>query len=326
LKFPFPTKDIQRGIIEFLNDLKNNILKDDKVYFDEIIENEIILLQEKQLTTSTISTELTHQLTLVKKLRQQLLQDAVQGKLVEQNKKDEPASQLLKKIKAEKEKLIAEKKLKKEKELPPIKPEEIPFEIPDNWVWCRLGEIIQYTENLDIQKHHSLDTIINYIDIDAIDNQKQVIREVKQKSVGELSTRARRVLKKGYIMYSTVRPYLKNIAVIDIELENFIGSTGFNVFQTILVDTKYVFNFLLTPTLNDKYKEMMVGFNSPSITNEQFEQTLFPLPPQAEHIRIVQKLDELMLYCNELEASIKQSESQNEKLLQQVLREALRKQ
>ncbi|OJV30778.1 MAG: hypothetical protein BGO32_09785 [Bacteroidetes bacterium 37-13] len=285
---------------------------------------------ELECNNEDLSTELTHQLTLVKKLRQQLLQDAVQGKLVEQNPKDEPASELLKKIKAEKEKLIAENlpagkagKLKKEKELPPIKPEEIPFEIPENWVWCRLGEIIQYTENLDIQKHLSPETIINYIDIDAIDNKNQVIREVKQKTVGELSTRARRVLKKGYIMYSTVRPYLKNIATIDIELENFIGSTGFNVFKTILVDSNYVFNFLLTPKLNDYFKEMMVGFNSPSITNEQFEQTLFPLPPLEEQNRIVQKLDELMQYCNELEASIKQSESQNEKLLQQVLREAL---
>ncbi len=99
-------------------------------------------MKVKKINSLEISTELTHQLTLVKKLRQQLLQDAVQGKLVEQNKKDEPASELLKKIKAEKEKLIAEKKLKKEKELPPIKPEEIPFEIPENWVWCRLGEVV----------------------------------------------------------------------------------------------------------------------------------------------------------------------------------------
>jgi type I restriction enzyme S subunit len=273
---------------------------------------------------SDLSTELTHQLTLVKKLRQQLLQDAVQGKLVEQNKKDEPASELLKKIKAEKAKLIAEKKLKKEKELPPIKPEEIPFEIPKNWVWCRLGEIIYYTENLDIQKHLSENTIINYIDIDAIDNQNQIIREVKQKTVGELSTRARRVLKKGYLMYSTVRPYLKNIAIIELELENFIGSTGFSVFNTIVLDIQYVFSFLLTPKLNDNFKKMMVGFNSPSITNEQFENTVIPLPPFTEQHRIVQKLDELMQYCNELEASIKESESQNEKLLQQVLREALR--
>ena len=75
--------------------------------------------------------ELSHQLDLlVKRLRQQLLQDAVQGKLVEQDANDEPASELLKKIKAEKEKLIAEKKLKKDKPLPPIKPEEIPFDIP----------------------------------------------------------------------------------------------------------------------------------------------------------------------------------------------------
>jgi len=299
IEIPFPDIEEQEDIVQQLSSIKNNSLE--------------------------IYSELTHQLTIVKKLRQQLLQDAVQGKLVGQNKKDEPASELLKKIKAEKEKLIAEKKIKKEKELPPIKAEDILFEIPEGWVWCRLGEIVQYTENKDIHKHLSSNTIINYIDIDAIDNQNQVIREVKQKPVIELSTRARRVLKKGYIMYSTVRPYLKNIAIIEIELENFIGSTGFNVFKTILVDTKYVFDFLLTPKLNDEFKEMMVGFNSPSITNEQFEQTLFPLPPLAEQNRIVQKLDELMQYCSELEASIKQSELQNEKLLQQVLREALRK-
>jgi type I restriction enzyme S subunit len=99
------------------------------------------LLHTRNSKVDAMSTELSNQLTLVKKLRQQLLQDALQGKLVEQNKIDEPASELLKKIKAEKEKLIAEKKLKKDKELPPIKPEEIPFDIPENWVWCRLGEI-----------------------------------------------------------------------------------------------------------------------------------------------------------------------------------------
>ena len=76
-----------------------------------------------------LASELSHQLTIVKKLRQQLLQDAVQGKLVPQDRNEKPASELLKKI-------IAEKKAndKKYKELPAIKPEEIPFDIPDNWV------------------------------------------------------------------------------------------------------------------------------------------------------------------------------------------------
>ena len=68
---------------------------------------------------------------------------------------------------------------------------------------------------------------------------------------------------------------------------------------------------------------MMVGFNSPSITNEHFEATLIPLPPLEEQQRIVNKLEQLMSFCDELEKSIKHSKEQNEKLLQQVLREAL---
>ena len=67
----------------------------------------------------------------------------------------------------------------------------------------------------------------------------------------------------------------------------------------------------------------MVGFNSPSITNKQFENTLFPLPPLHEQEQIVAKLEEVMAYCDGLEQSIKESQGYNEMLLQQVLREAL---
>ncbi len=126
---PIPPTEIQNGIIDFMKDFEKNSLKTGSFYFNYEIENQIISFHQSQMDGAELSSELTHQLSLVKKLRQQLLQDAVQGKLVPQNKKDEPASELLKKIKAEKAKLIAEKKLKKEKELPPIKSEEIPFEI-----------------------------------------------------------------------------------------------------------------------------------------------------------------------------------------------------
>ena len=186
-----------------------------------------------------------------------------------------------------------------------------------------MGEIISYTENLDIHKKLTSDTEINYVDIASIDNKEYIIKEIKKSKVSELSTRARRVLKKGYIIYSTVRPYLKNIAIINQDLPNFIGSTGFNVFKPIVSDVNFLFYFLLTPDLNKRYEEMMVGFNSPSITNEQFENTLFPLPPLHEQEQIVAKLEELMAFCDGLEESIKESQGYNEKLLQQVLREAL---
>lgn len=171
-----------------------------------------------------ISTELSHQLSLIKQLRQAFLKEAMQGKLAAQNPDDEPASELLKKIKLEKEKLINEKKIKKEKDLPPIKPEEIPYEIPENWVWCRLGEVIKFTDTINIESKLPPTTKINYIDIDAIDNTKYKIRESKLKSVSELSSRARRILRKGYLVYSLVRPYLNNIAIVEEEKDNLIGS------------------------------------------------------------------------------------------------------
>ena len=78
-----------------------------------------------------------------KYLKKSILQYAVQGKLVEQNNDDEPASVLLEKIEAEKEQLIRDKKIKREKPLPEITDEEKPFDIPDSWEWLRLGEVVQ---------------------------------------------------------------------------------------------------------------------------------------------------------------------------------------
>lgn len=313
LNFPIPSKDIQKNIIRFLNDLRNGDINGD-IYFDEEIENEIKDIQEKQVKAREVQDELTYQLTQLENLNQAILQEAVQGKLVKQDPKDEPASELLKRIKTEKA-----KSGKKEKPFPPIKTDEIPFEISKNWVWCRLGEIIEYTENLDIQKHLSPDTIINYVDIDAIDNQNFVIREAKQKTVSELSTRARRILKPNYIIYSTVRPYLKNIAIVEDKKDNYIGSTGFNVFKTLDVELKYAFYYLLTPYVNNSFKDLMVGFNSPSITNDQFEKSLFPLPPLSEQERIVAEIEKQLAKTKQLKEHIIANQQATEQLLKALL-------
>lgn len=267
-----------------------------------------------------ISSELSHQLEILADLRQSFLREAMHGKLVSnETTNGGTGADLLEGIMNS----FDEKEKKKRKKIAPITDDEIPFDIPVNWVWCRLGELINYADNLNIQKVFSLETLINYVDIDAIDNQKYIIKEPKKKKVNELSSRARRVLKKDYIVYSTVRPYLKNIAIIKENLENYIGSTGFVVFKTIMVKKEYVFYFLLNPDLNKDYEDKMIGFNSPSITNRMFEETLISLPPLEIQNRIVEKLDELLGYCDELEASVRESMVTNELLLQQVLREAL---
>ena len=220
-----------------------------------------------------------------------------------QNSHDESASELLKRIQQEKSQLIKEGKFKKEKPLPPISEDEIPYDLPEGWVWCKLGSIIQFTENNNIQSTLSPDDIVNYVDIDSIDNRHFVIRQVKQLPMKKLSTRARRILRKDYIIYSLVRPYLNNLAVVTSERKNFIGSTGFAVFKPILISNKYIMSILLSPYIEDYFRSLMSGFNSPSISQTDFINTPIPIAPLAEQQRIVAKVDELMALCEKLKTA-----------------------
>jgi len=284
-----------------------------------LIKNKINLASNKISELSNIDDKNESYLS---KLRQQILQEAVQGKLVHQNPKDELASELLKKIRAEKEKLIREGKIKKQKPLPPISEDEIPYELPKGWVWCRLGDVLEFAENFDVQKNLEKNELVNYVDIDAIDNKKHKIREVKLLLVSNLSTRARRVLKKDYIAYSLVRPYLDNLAIIPDNRENYIGSTGFAVFKPIVILKEYLFYFLLNPILRNYYLKLLTGFNSPNIGFSKFSETLLPLPPLSEQKRIVEKVDRLMAYCDELEKKVKENKENSEKLMEAVLLES----
>lgn len=287
----------------------------------------VLELTNKKNNSLNISTELSHQLSLVKKLRQQLLQDATQGKLVEQNKKDEPASVLLKKIKVEKEKLIAEKKLKKEKELPLIKTEEIPFEIPENWVWCRLGEIAYITSGSTPSQDSFVATGIPYLKMYNLRNQKidffhkpQYIKEEVHN--GQLK-RCRAY--SGDVIMNIVGPPLGKIAIIP----NDLPECNFNQAGVLVRPFQKEMNLFIFWYLNEMSEinsidtKGVAGQANISVT--QSHNMKIPLPPLSEQHRIVQKLEQLMQNCNDLEESIKQSASQNEKLLQQVLREALRK-
>ncbi len=280
---------------------------------------------------SGISIELSHQLQLVKKLRQQLLQDAVQGKLVEQNPKDEPASELLKKIKAEKAKLIAEKKLKKEKELPPIKPVEIPFEIPENWVWCRLGDICNTitkgsSPNWQGVQYVDEDIGILFITSKNVDSFKIDLTKATyvEEKFNEIEPRS--ILKKGDLLTNIVGASIGRTALFDLDvIANINQAVCILRIEHDLINKDYLLNLMNSDLALKMMFESQFAPGRANLSMGNIASFTIPLPPLAEQNRIVQKLDELMQYCNELEVSIKQSESQNEKLLQQVLREALRK-
>jgi len=227
-------------------------------------------------------------------LRNSILQEAISGRLVPQDPNDEPASTLLQHIREEKAWLVKEGKLKK-KDLveTPIAEDEIPFEIPKGWVWARLKTIVY---------NHGQKTPSNkfsYIDIGSIDNKRQLLnpKETIIEAI-DAPSRARKIVVEGDIVYSTVRPYLHNMAIIDKTFaEEPIASTGFAVFSchTGLLN-KYLFAYLLSPCF-DSYAndgDNAKGVAYPAINDDKLYKAIVPLPPLAEQKRIVAKLEELL--------------------------------
>ena len=229
-----------------------------------------------------------------------LLQAVMQGKLTEQLPEDGNAEDLLKSIEAEKGKLVAEKKIKKQKALEPIADDEIPFEIPDNWKWNRLRNLVYNRGQKTPVKEFS------YIDIGSIDNIHQRLNDNETIiPAAEAPSRARKIVGLGDILYSTVRPYLHNACIID---KNFraepIASTGFAVLTCYKgVNSKYLLYYMLSPAF-DQYAnatDNAKGVAYPAINDEKLYKAVVPLPPLAEQQRIVEKLDKLLPLCDSLE-------------------------
>lgn len=325
LNFVFPTKDTQSKIISFLNDLRDNCLKS-KEYFNSQTESEIIHIHNSSVGKSRIISESTRQLNLLKKLRQQILQDAIQGKLVPQDPNEEPASALLVRIKAEKEKLVREKKIKKEKPLPPIKPEEIPFEIPENWGWCRMGEIAYIASGSTPKQEAFAKEGIPYLKMYNLRNQKidfdyrpQYIKEEIHN--GQLKRSRTQV---GDVLMNIVGPPLGKLAIVPVTLPN----ANFNQAAVLIRPyfykdiNKWIFWYLNEMSeIKSIVTKGVAGQDNISVT--QSNHMKISLPPLSEQFRIVSKIEQLMSICDELEQSIQQNQKYTQELLKVALKEAL---
>ena len=239
---------------------------------------------------------------LPERLKKSILQEAIEGRLVPQDPNDEPASVLLDKIRKEKAKLVKEGKLKK-KDLveSPVQDDEVPFIIPKTWGCFHLGEI---TYNHGQKKP---DSDFSYIDIGSIDNKNQKLNEKENiLSSNEAPSRARKIVKRGDIIYATVRPYLHNMCIIDRDFSKEpIVSTGFAVLSCIKgVYNKYLFYYLLSPVF-DEYAndgDNAKGMAYPAINDKKLYNGVVPLPPLSEQHRIVAKIEQLMKEIDKLKA------------------------
>lgn len=271
------------------------------------------------------SSELIHQLFLIKRLRQQILQDAVQGKLTEQNPKDESASELLKKIKS----TLQQAQCKNGKELSPIKSVDIPFEIPDNWIWCRLGEICNNITKGSSPKWQGVQYVnedegILYITSKNVDSFKIDLTKATYVEEKFNKIEPRSILKKGDILTNIVGASIGRTALFDLDvIANINQAVCILRIEHKNIDKDYLLYLMNSDFALKMMSDSQFAPGRANLSMGNIASFTIPIPPISEQNRIVQKLDKLMQTCNMLENSIKQSAVQNEKLLQQVLREAL---
>ena len=235
------------------------------------------------------------------KLRKSILQQAVQGKLTECDQADEPASELLKRIKTEKEALIKSGKIKKEKLLPAITDDEKPYDIPDTWEWVRLSNASVGQITYGIIKLGEEDSegvkVLRCSDIKPGYIVTSNIRTVK-KALSEEYVRT--ILNGGEIVIN-VRGTLGGCAVVPIELK------GYNVAREVavipiskLISNKYLMYILLSPIFDSYLIENLRGVAYKGLNIELLSNFPIPLPPIAEQKRIVKRVEELLALCDGL--------------------------
>ena len=225
--------------------------------------------------------------TAIKQAKNKILDLAIHGKLVPQDPNDEPASELLKRINPKAE-ITCDKGLYG----------KVPFELPFNWEWVNGQEIFDPMKSTTPKTE-----VFKYIDIDAIDNEQNIVASIKTLRKEDAPSRASRFTERGNVLFSMVRPYLRNIAIVS--ENNCIASTGFYVcHQKECIDNKYSFYLMISEYVVEGLNKYMKGDNSPSINKGEIETFLFPLPPLPEQHRIVAKIEELFAQLDKIKSSL----------------------
>jgi type I restriction enzyme S subunit len=249
----------------------------------------------------------------VARLRELILTLAVQGKLVPQDPSDEPAIELLKKIRTEKDRLIAEGKIKRDKALAEIADEEKPFELPISWEWCRLGAVTTYGSSAKAATIKPETWVLDLEDV--------------EKGTGKLLNKSRfserpalsdkNVFFAGDVLYGKLRPYLNKVLVAD---EDGICTTEIVPLRCYgPYEPGYFAIALRTPFFLEYVNALSYGMKMPRLGTEDGRKALLPLPPLAEQSRIVTRVQELMQVCDALEASGQLEAQQHAQLVNTLL-------
>ncbi|MCE5312783.1 MAG: restriction endonuclease subunit S [Nitrospiraceae bacterium] len=307
LEIPVPPEHIQRKKLSLLSK------------YEEIIES--------------FNYEQTSQCNLFKKLRQAVLQEAIQGKLTAEWRRRNPelisgenhASKLLEKIKAEKERLIKEGKIRKEKPVAPITDAEKPFDLPEGWVWCRLEELCKgiFTGPFGSMLHKS-DYVQNGIPIvnpTHIIN-GQIVADGRMRISEKTKQRLKRYLLLSGDLVIARRGDLSKCAVVLDEQKGWLCGTGSFFVRCLCINRSYVRLAYISQKAQAYLLQDSIGQTMDNLNQKMLRKLPMGLAPVAEQQAIVERVDKIMAMIDDLENQVAERREQADMLMQAVLREA----
>jgi len=279
-------------------------------------------LEESEAETARLRNhfdEISEAPDAIPRLRRFILDLAVRGKLVEQDPSDEPVSELLERIETEKAARTKEGIIRKPRQLPPIKREAMPYQLPKTWLWVRIGNMFDYdigskTEPKQLHKDSWL--------LELEDIEKDSGKIIQRLAVAERAPKSTKSgFQSGDVLYGKLRPYLNKTVVED--------CPGFSTTEIVALRCygesmpHYTYLALRRPDFVDYVARLGQGTKMPRLRTEDAVLAPFPLPSLAEQHRIVAKVDELMAMCDKLKNRITITATTRRQLLEATLQEAL---
>ncbi|CAN5779780.1 restriction endonuclease subunit S [soil metagenome] len=254
----------------------------------------------------------------VTELRQAILQLAVRGKLVPQDPSDEPASMLLDRIQAERERLHKAGEIRKPKPLLQVGPDEVAFEVPEGWAWVRLGVVVDQRlgKMLDKSKNkgdlhpYLRNTNVQWLRFDLADIKEMRFQPAELEEYG-LEKGDLLVCEGGEPGRCAIWPGGEGRVMFQKALHRVRPFTG--------VDPWFVLYNLRADALSGLIAKYFTGATIKHMTGQALTRYVLRLPPTAEQRRIVRKVDQLMALCDELEAKLTRSRTKAERLASAVV-------
>jgi type I restriction enzyme S subunit len=305
----------EKFVISALNQLKTNNTKKDWAFLQEHFYS---FFNEK---------------SNIKKLRETVLQLAVQGKLTadwrDNNPDTEDASVLLKRIQKEKAQLIKDKKIKKETALHAINKDEIPYELPEGWAWCRLGEMLLYSDSgksPDCEKRSVTNKEWGVLTTTALQKNKFVESANKVLPLN-YEINPKQIVEVGDILITRAGPINRTGIACKVDKLQFNLVLSDKTIRLKYIQESISPDYLVLTLNSESTRKLLLGkmigmaSSQVNISQANIKGICFPLPPLEEQKAIVEKVNALMCLCNALEKEVKQSQEQSEKLMRSVLRE-----